>query len=187
MLKQHGLLTVAACENASEARGQKGTTRPLRQPPRNSPGDCKVGQPSLGGPSGQQRAHFGGGGELWWGWGIGSKGPPRALNPPTHSCKSGGPCATSKPARRAPTSQRHSEGHRHTEHPQPGCPDATLKSDIVPQEHRGLKTPGAKRHININFLLWLTSRNVSIGSLSWIGIGSKETGLARTAGKSEKH
>ena len=122
--------------------GQKGKNGALRQPPQNSPGDCEVGKPSLGSPPGQQRAHFGGGGEVWWGWVIGgdtpwgSRGPPRALpSPPTT------PANPVAPGRRAPASQRYSEGHRHTEHPQPRCPkfNARLRNNVVPRERRGLK------------------------------------------------
>ena len=117
--------------------GQKGPNRPLQLPTQNSPGDCEIGEPSFGGTLGEQRQHFAGRGEEWWGWIIGrdtpwgSRGPPRALPPPT--TKSRRPCATRvspESARRTCRSQRNCERHGHTKPAQ--CADARLK---LPREN----------------------------------------------------
>ena len=83
MLKQCGLLAVAAVEDASEAQAKKARTGPYDNPPQNSQGDCKVGKSSVGGPVGKQCAHFGGSGEEWWGWVIGGDTPWGCRSPPT--------------------------------------------------------------------------------------------------------
>ena len=135
MLKQCGLLATAACEDASEAHAKKARTGPYNCPqktPREIPNKS-----SFGGKIGKQRQHSAGCGEEWWGWIVGrdtpwgSRGPPRAIPPPT--TKPSRPCAANTPpdsARRTNRPQRDSEGHGDTEPAQ--CADARLN---LPREH----------------------------------------------------
>ena len=139
MLQQCGLLAVAACEDASEAQAKKARVGPYDNPKKNSPGDCQVGQPSPCCQIGKQRAHSAGCGEEWWGWILGgnttwrSRGPPRALQPPTPKSRH-----ATDPARRKGT-QGNREGHRHTE---PGkCANARL----VPPRESLVLAPRAQR------------------------------------------
>ena len=103
---------------------QKGQSRSLRQSQENSPGDCKASEPSPCCAAGKQRAHSAGCGEEWWGWILGgdttwgSRGPPRALQPPSaasKSCKPHAACAPPEPARRKSRSEGDTEGHGDTE------------------------------------------------------------------------
>ena len=131
MLKQCGLLAVAACEDASEAQAKKlGQSGTLRQPPQNSPGDCKAGEPSSRCETGKQRAYSSGCGEEWWGWVLGgnttwgSRGPPRALQPPTPKSRRTSESANAPdPARRKGTQR----DHERLRNPEPAqCTDAGL-------------------------------------------------------------
>ena len=136
MLKQCGLLAVAACEGRLRGASKKGQSGTLRQPPQNSPGDCEVGEPSSRCETRKQRAHSAGCGEEWWGWILGgdttwgSRGPPRALPtpPPPNPAAPVTPLTPQNPARRART-QRNHEGRRN---PKPAqCTDAGL---VPPRE-----------------------------------------------------
>ena len=135
---------------------QKGQSRSLRQPQENSPGDCQVGQPGPCCQTGKQRAHFAGCGEEWWGWVLagnttwGSRGPPRALQPPAPKS-----CHAPDSARRK-GSQRYREGHRN---PEPGkCANARL---VPPREslasaYKAQRKSPRRTLVSGIFAIWLS-------------------------------
>ena len=136
MLKQCGLLAMAACEDASEANAKKARTGPYGCPKKTPREIAKLANPALVARLAnsvnilQDAVKSGGDGSL----DETIPGDPealRGLSPPPPTTKPSSSCATSpEPARRATRSHRHSQRHRHTEPAQ--CTDERLK---FPREH----------------------------------------------------
>ena len=131
MLKQCGLLAMAACEDASEAHAKKAQNRPLWVSQRKLPGRLQNWQTQLWWQDWQTVSHLlqdavksGGDGSL-------EETLPEALRglsnppPPPNPAAPVPPVPPPESARRKGRPQRHGEGHRHTEPAQ--CADARLK------------------------------------------------------------
>ena len=160
MLKQCGLLAVAACEDASEAQAKKARVGPYDNPRKTPREIAKLANPALVARLAnsmhilQDAVKSGGDGSLE----ETQPGDPealRGLSPPatSKSCRTSDSTDTPEPARRERT-QRNHERHRNPEPAQ--CTDAGLvppRESLVPADKVHLQSPG--RALRKPGILWL--------------------------------